>query len=348
MNIHLVVLCCLLLASQANTPTQTTETHQVRVYVSDSQSWEMIGGWGMSGNRNADGSGSFGGGGYTAGGARPQTAEIIKTFNQRCPQVTITNSVQKANFAVILDHEGGKGLVRHRNKIAVFNRDGDVIFSDSTRELGNSVKDACQGIVSAPPTPLKSTTLLSQTQPAVPQSVVPANSASMSQTGSDASIEITSTPPGADIESDGNFVGNTPSTIGASPGEHTISIKRNGYKVWERKIKVSSGKVHISADLEAATETKVVAQPLEAVPAQGTVTAKVPDDVGSVSITSDPNGADIYVDDSLTGRTPATLKLKPGQHYVRLFMKGYTNWSQQVTVGTGSETQVTATLTKLD
>jgi hypothetical protein len=30
---------------------------------------------------------------------------------------------------VILDHEGGKGLVRHRNKVAVFNRDGDAIFS---------------------------------------------------------------------------------------------------------------------------------------------------------------------------------------------------------------------------
>lgn len=45
-----------------------------------------------------------------------------------------------------LDHEGGKGLIRHRNKIAVFNKDGDAIFSDSTRELGNSVKDACAAI----------------------------------------------------------------------------------------------------------------------------------------------------------------------------------------------------------
>lgn len=110
---------------------------KIRIYVSDSQSWEMTGGWGA-----ANGSG----GGHESGGARPQTAEIIKTFNQRCPEYTVTNNKDRANYAVILDHEGGKGALRHRNKVAVFNRDGDAIFSDSTRELGNSVKDACAAI----------------------------------------------------------------------------------------------------------------------------------------------------------------------------------------------------------
>jgi PEGA domain len=47
-----------------------------------------------------------------------------------------------------------------------------------------------------------------------------------------------------------NFVGNTPSTIGVSPGEHTVGVKKTGYKTWERKITVSSGKVNISAELE--------------------------------------------------------------------------------------------------
>jgi len=110
---------------------------KIRIYVTDSQSWEVTGGWGAS-------HGSSGGG--TSGGARPQTAEIIKTFNQRCLQYTVTNNKDKSNYAVILDHEGGKGLIRHRNKIAVFNRDGDAIFSNSTREIGNSVKDACAAV----------------------------------------------------------------------------------------------------------------------------------------------------------------------------------------------------------
>src|SRR5713101_5930528 len=110
---------------------------KIRIYVSDSQSWEMTGGWG-----SANGSG----GGHESGGARPQTAEIIKTFNQRCPEYTVTNNKDRANYAVILDHEDGKGALRRRNMVAVFNRDGDAIFSDSTRELGNSVKDACAAI----------------------------------------------------------------------------------------------------------------------------------------------------------------------------------------------------------
>lgn len=101
---------------------------KIRIYVTDSQSWEVTGGWGAF-----NGSG----GGATAGGARPQTAEIIKTFNERCPQYRVTNNKERANFAGLLDHEGGKGVLRHRNKIAVFNRDGDAIFSDSTRELGS-------------------------------------------------------------------------------------------------------------------------------------------------------------------------------------------------------------------
>jgi hypothetical protein len=54
---------------------------------------------------------------------------------------------------------------------------------------------------------------------------------------------VASTPNGADIEVDGSFVGSTPSTIGVLGGDHVISVKKNGYKPWERKIKTSTGKV---------------------------------------------------------------------------------------------------------
>jgi hypothetical protein len=110
---------------------------KTRVYITDSQSWQVTGGWGASGGT---------GGGTTQGGARPQTAEIIKTFGERCPDLTVTNNKEKANYVVILDHEGGKGGLSHKNKVAVFNRDGDSIFSHSTMSLGNSVKDACEAI----------------------------------------------------------------------------------------------------------------------------------------------------------------------------------------------------------
>ena len=120
-------------------PTTAPDDGKIRVLVTDSQSWETRGSSAAGGNSNG-----WGGSSHFSGGARPQTAEIIKTLNERCPEFTVTNNLGKANFVVTLDHEGGKGLLAHRNKVAVFNHDGDVIFSASTRELGNAVKDACQ------------------------------------------------------------------------------------------------------------------------------------------------------------------------------------------------------------
>ncbi len=66
-----------------------------------------------------------------------------------------------------------------------------------------------------------------------------------------ASMTVESSVPGADIEVDGNFVGNTPSTISVTPGQHTIVIKKKGYEDWSRSISIAIGSgVHLSADLE--------------------------------------------------------------------------------------------------
>src|SRR5690349_4331971 len=97
---------------------------KARVYVTDGHSWEV-----GSGGGGVDG--TFGT--AASGGARPQTAEIIKTFGERCTDVLINNIRQKADYIVVLDHEGGKSWMVHRNKIAVFQRvSGDSIVSKST------------------------------------------------------------------------------------------------------------------------------------------------------------------------------------------------------------------------
>jgi PEGA domain len=67
----------------------------------------------------------------------------------------------------------------------------------------------------------------------------------------EASLIVESTPPGADIEVDGNFVGNTPSTVSAAPGSHEISVKKKGFATWSRKMSVTGGSVHLSAELDA-------------------------------------------------------------------------------------------------
>jgi hypothetical protein len=66
-----------------------------------------------------------------------------------------------------------------------------------------------------------------------------------------AELEVSSTPDGADIEIDGNFVGSTPSTVGVAAGPHQLSLKKAGFKPWERKITVSSGHIKIDAKLES-------------------------------------------------------------------------------------------------
>ena len=66
-----------------------------------------------------------------------------------------------------------------------------------------------------------------------------------------ASVAVESNVSGADIEVDGAFVGNTPSTISVTSGQHTITVKKRGYVDWSRSLNVSGTAIHLSADLEA-------------------------------------------------------------------------------------------------
>jgi PEGA domain len=208
--------------------------HKARVFITDSKSWEMSG--------NAGGSdGTFAG--HSSGGARPQTGEIIKTFGERCPQVIVNNRQDKADYVVLLDHEGGKGLARKDNKVAVFNSDGDSIVSHSTRSLGNAVKDACEAIMKDWPARMNRTA-------AAPAAGAADDQSAEASTAS--KISVSSVPPNADIEIDGSFVGNTPSMVEVAAGEHTVVVKKTGYKSWERKLKVTGGAVNIAAELEKA------------------------------------------------------------------------------------------------
>jgi hypothetical protein len=233
-----------------------SDADKPRVFITDSQSWSMAGG---GGGANGAYGGSF------AGGARPQTAEIIKTFGERCPQVITNNKQERANYIVVLDHEGGKGLLRHKNKVAVFNRvSGDSVVSKSTLSLGGSVQEACDAIsadwtahgkdiraAEAATNPAPEAKIVpASMQPTTAAPATLATSAAPAATDQ-ARLQVSSTPDGADIEIDGNYIGNTPSTIGVAAGQHQISIKKSGFKPWERKIAVSTGQVNVNATLEA-------------------------------------------------------------------------------------------------
>jgi hypothetical protein len=65
-----------------------------------------------------------------------------------------------------------------------------------------------------------------------------------------ASLNVESTPPGADIEIDGAFVENTPSTIIVQSGSHQITVKKKGFAVWDKTFNITGGSIHLNAELE--------------------------------------------------------------------------------------------------
>jgi hypothetical protein len=82
-------------------------------------------------------------------------------------------------------------------------------------------------------------------------SATPSSEPTQSTPSMNAEMTITSTPPGAEIQIDGGFVGNTPSTLGVSSGDHVVTVNKKGFKTWERKVKITTGKVEIAAELDA-------------------------------------------------------------------------------------------------
>jgi general secretion pathway protein A len=68
-----------------------------------------------------------------------------------------------------------------------------------------------------------------------------------------ASLIINCIQADADIEIDGAFVGNTPSTISVAPGTHLITVKKDGFTGWNKTLKVTGGVIHLNAELTPET-----------------------------------------------------------------------------------------------
>ncbi len=127
----LVALAPMVVESEPKEPTSP------RVFVVESDSWSMGDELNVLDWTNI---------GSVVGGAKPQTAEIVKTLHERCPNLVVTRKEDRADYVLVLEHEGGKDIVRKDNKFALFNADGDALASGSTRLLGNAVKEACLAI----------------------------------------------------------------------------------------------------------------------------------------------------------------------------------------------------------
>jgi hypothetical protein len=67
---------------------------------------------------------------------------------------------------------------------------------------------------------------------------------------------------------------------------------------------------------------------------------------GNVSITSDPQDADVLVDGTYVGITPASMDLIVGTHSVRISRRGYSDWSREINVFVRSKLTLSAILDK--
>jgi S1-C subfamily serine protease len=72
--------------------------------------------------------------------------------------------------------------------------------------------------------------------------------------------------------------------------------------------------------------------------------AAVAGGVGTIIISSTPDGAEIFVDDKFHGNTPATLKLPSGSHAIVLKFPGRADWKRTLEVLKSSKVSLKATL----
>jgi hypothetical protein len=143
-------------------------------------------------------------------------------------------------------------------------------------------------------------------------------------------IYISSSPGGASVTVDGSSVGQTPvsgslklNTV--SVGDHIVALALSGYKSYTSRTSVSPNTV---------SEVSAVLVP------EGTSPGR-----GSLSISSNPSGANIFVDNNFIGISPLTKDdIAAGTHLVTFKMDGYQDYSTNAQVNAGATGSVSAAL----
>ena len=141
------------------------------------------------------------------------------------------------------------------------------------------------------------------------------------QTGN---IQVVSTPSGALVTLDRSRSANTPYTFTNIPvGTHEITVFMSGYQDFYMDVNVNKGQTaYVNAILQPAVTT------------------------GTLSVSSSPSGAAVYVDGSYRGVTSTSVgNLVPGSHSVQLILAGYQDWTGTVTIAAGATTYLNPTLT---
>ena len=130
-----------------------------------------------------------------------------------------------------------------------------------------------------------------------------------------ATIDVTSDPPGAQVSVNGADRGVTPCKLERIPtGDAAIAVRLDGYAEYRETLKLAPGESYaVSANLRA--------QP------------------GSLEIVSVPAQGRVYIDNQFRGEAPVSLaSIPPGEHRVRVELKGHEIEARTVQVRAGERT----------
>lgn len=140
-------------------------------------------------------------------------------------------------------------------------------------------------------------------------------------------IYAQSNPAGAAIYLNGNFYGYSPVTIpNLVPGSYSLKASLNGYTPDTQIINVYAG------------QTATYYPTLQPSP-------PVPRSTGTVTVTSSPDHALVYVDGSYQGKVPLTVTLFPGSHTFRLTLPGYSDYTANLYVNANTNQKLNAIMT---
>jgi hypothetical protein len=165
------------------------------------------------------------------------------------------------------------------------------------------------------------------------------------------SIAITSEPSGAAVYLDNAVRGITPVTLDGVPnGAHSLLLRLEGYQDYASEVNVMAGPKTIAAALSPRSATPTPTQPSSAgtpsgtgTPVTGTPGTLQPQpssSTGTLSVTTSPPGAIVYIDGQKKGITPATIPgLSGGSHAILLILDGYEDFrtTTDISPGTSSE-----------
>lgn len=131
-------------------------------------------------------------------------------------------------------------------------------------------------------------------------------------------LKVVSSVPGADVFIDGAAVGKVPQEKKLAAGEHPITVRLEGFKEFNQKVRIEGGQtVTVQADLRA---------------------------VGRLRIMSATPNARVMINGEKAGKTPLTTDVEVGETVVRIEADGFQPFEQTLTIEGGKSQTISREL----